>query len=289
MPKTPFAPKSRKRLCALFGVSSFPEDKEFWTVERCSQAADLFVTQHPVPATCMTVLSGFRNVLRGLKCPDECIVATFRPDVCTVANQINSESRKRRIAKGIEVPAHFLFGQLEKRVEAYLGNAPITPFMAADFIVSLCCRRTEAHTLEMSGEGVVGVLKTRSEVPIEYEVKSCLGDQLAHKFLEYWTSFPLEQRKQNVINLQPIAKQEWNLQVRDLRAIGAFLYARKALNIGQGVTSMEGALRHKPSPVVGAFMCYARVLDPARDVIHAVQNLSEENLALVADFIKTLQ
>lgn len=290
MPKTIFPASGRKELARLFELKIFPLDPEFWSIENCSKSADRIITKWKNPSTAMRHLAGFRNFLREIGKDDEHIKATFRPDVCILANNIGEASRKRRIAKGIEVPDRFLFGALTDRVHGYLDNqSPCSSDMAADFVVALCCRRTECETLQPVGDGmVVGALKTRSETPIQFKIHSCLPDDLASKFLVYWDSIPITTRKEVMRTLSDVTR-EWGLQVRDLRAIGAFLASRSASNIGNHVESMTDALRHKRTAgQVSSFMPYARVLDPNRDLFSAIEALSPEQIARLKEFVVLL-
>ena len=266
-----------------------PDDPAFWTIGKAMVAADTILECFPAVATATRYLGGLRNHLKQIEVPEEIWRATLRPHITMEHNQRNESSRKRRLEEGIEIPPVFLFGKLQERVEGYLrNNSPLSPQMAADFLVSLSGRRKEGETLSLNENGgIQGVLKTRSDAAQDYEIKSCLPHDMAVAFLDLWDSFPEVDRAHAIKDAEELARS-WGLQIRDLRAIGSYLAASDAKNVGTHLDSARTALRHKKPKQETAVLNYARVNEPNRELFHRISLLTEVNLQKVIAFVDYL-
>lgn len=269
--------------------SELSEDPNFWTKGRAEVAADTICENWSGSSTITRYLGGLRNHLKIIEVPKEIVAVTFRPDVTMKHNQLNELSRKKRLEAGIEIPPEYLHGELEKRVAGYLENdEPLSPQMAADFLVSLSGRRKEGETLNMNSQGgIEGVSKKRKKVAQNYEVKSCLPKEVAIAFLNMWDKFPEEDRAAAIKGAEKLSAK-WGLQIRDLRAIGSYLAADDSKNVGTYLQTASQALRHDEPRSLPAVMNYARVNVPNRDLFHKINQLSAADLQRVIDFVDRL-
>lgn len=266
-----------------------PEDPAYWTKGRAIVAADTITEHFPSPATATKYLGGLRNHLKQIEADPESIKATLRPEITIKHNLKNEMSRKRRVQEGIEIPDVFLFGRLQERVEGYLReDAPLSPQMAADFLVALSGRRKEGETLNLTETGgVQGVLKTRNKEPQNYEIKSCLPHDMAVAFLDMWDQFPEVDRAHAIKQAESLAAS-WNLQIRDLRAVGSYLAAGNSKNVGTYLETASTALRHKKPKNEAPIMSYARVNEPNRELYQMISMLPEPSLRKVEGVVREL-
>lgn len=261
-----------------------------WTPQMAADAADIVVAHYPNSSSAHIALGKLRACLGVVGVAREIIAKTLRPETAKRHNEACELARVARIGVGIEIPECFQrVSDLRDRLEAFVASDPATSVAdaatAADMLVALSARPGESETLKIGERGAVqGVLKKKNRENL-YNLVSAVGVELAEATLRRWKCAPADQRKAAMLALSPLCAS-WNLQRRDLRAIGAMLAVRAAVadgrvqNDGQARELHAAALRHDPAPQPAA-VNYARVNDPTMAMAARIADLSPAMLAAV--------
>ena len=272
------------------GLSDFPTGLEGWhRPEDVDAAANAITTHFTNMNSAASALSAFRNGLRSILVPDEVIQVAQRPDLSAARCVVGDKRTGERAAEGLTVPYPYrTIAGLRERVAEYLKQGKTwTPCgqSAADLLVTLSARPGEAETLTVGERGgVTGVLKKKGDAGESYPIISALGVDTARAFLIVWKKASTKSRARAMKDLEELTRA-WNIQRRDLRAIGGHLAGRAAQLAGDASnptqlrTAVIGALRHKP--VICPVEHYTRINDPAPALSARFAELSTEKQAQI--------
>ena len=242
-----------------------------WTAADGTAAANIIVTKYAnnLSSTAI-VLARLRTAMKSFGASDASINATYRPNITREHNKMLNEGQTTRRAEGIEMPAEYRdLDAFRARVEAAVATpagSTATAQMAADLAVLFAARPGELQTLDFKRGLVVGVLKKRGKPYEGYPVVDVIGTDLAACMLTKWVS--MKGRTAAIEELRATLLPQWDLQFRDLRAIGAEVAVNAAVQRGEARTAGQqdavrvAALRHE-QPTDRAVDHYARVIQPA--------------------------
>lgn len=252
------------------GVNAPPAE---WTAADGMIAANIVVEKYAtnLSSTAIT-LARMRTAMKAFGASDVSINATYRPDITREHNKMLNEGQIERRAEGIEMPVEYQdLDAFRARVEAAVAlpvGQNATAQMAADLAVLFAARPGELQTLDFKRGLIIGVLKKRGKPCAGYPVVDVIGTDLAACMLTKWVS--MKGRTAAVEELRATLLPQWNLQFRDLRAIGAEVAVKAAVLRGEARTAGQqdavriAALRHE-RPTDRAVDHYARVIQPLRD------------------------
>ena len=239
-----------------------------WTAADGTAAANVVVAKYAsnLSSTAIT-LARMRTAMKSFGASDAAINATYRPDITREHNKMLNEGQTTRRAEGIEMPAEYRdLAAFRARVEAAVATpagSPATAQMAADLAVLFAARPGELQSLDFKRGLVVGVLKKRGKPYEGYPVVDVIGTDLAACMLTKWVS--MKGRTAAIEELRATLLPQWDLQFRDLRAIGAEVAVNAAVQRGEARTAGQqdavrvAALRHE-QPTDRAVDHYARVI-----------------------------
>lgn len=279
------------------GVDARPAE---WTAADGVAAAAVVVAKYAtnLSSTAIT-LARMRTAMKSFGASDASINATYRPDITREHNKMLQEGQTVRRAEGIEIPAEYRdLAAFRSRVEAAVAapaGSPATPQMAADLAVLFAARPGELQTLDFKGGLIIGVLKKRGKPCEGYPVVDVIGTDLASCLLTKWTS--MKGRAAAVEEMRATLLPMWNLQFRDLRAIGAEVAVTAAIQRGEARTAGQqdevriAALRHE-RPTDRAVDHYARVNRPVtahvEPLVEKVKAMTPEQRAQLEAFINSM-
>lgn len=279
----------RAAIVAALGFDAFPVDSGGWSsVGDVDHAATAILDHFENLNSASSALSAFRSGLRAIGVDEKLIETTLRPDLSLERNRVGDLRTAERADEGLTPPEPFrTIAGLRDRVDGYLADGVAwvpDGQAAADLLVTLSARPGEAETLTIGDRGgVTGVLKKKNAGE-SYPIVSALGEGSARSLLVAWKRVSAKARAVAMRSLKGLT-QEWGIQRRDLRAIGAHLAGRAAqleggaLNPTQIRAAVQGALRHEP--VGTAVEHYTRVVDPAPALAAMFAEMSPEKQAQV--------
>jgi hypothetical protein len=270
-----------------------------WTSENASKCADALVEHYKSNVSSAAItLKNFRNGLfqeLNIEPNDktnEVIASTYRTEITKAHNALAAPRLAERAAEGIQVPECYkVINDLKMRAIAFIKEPVATAQAAADLLVILSARPGESETLNVGNFGhVTGCLKKRdTDMNKQYALVSVIGVETASSYLTAWKELDGTDRRKAMKELPKLASS-WNLQSRDLRAIGASMAVLhetlegNILNITQARTVHAEALRHEPAVQVAAQVHYERVNNPLEQMYAQISQLSTGDI----DVIKAL-
>ena len=275
-----------------------------WTPETASAAADAIVEYYPNVSSAAMALTKLRHELcTTLNIPqadlmkNEITTSTFRSYITEASNEKSEARFQERIAQGIEVPPPYTsIADLAARAREFIANPTATAQTAADLLVILSARPSEAETLTIGDHGYVkGVLKKKiADINKQYNIVSAIGPALAEQYLEKWNLLDRSSKRKAMLELTNLA-HTWGLQRRDLRAIGAAMAVRAGQldgqihNVHQSRTIHKAALRHAVNPKKEAQTHYERVNDPLAELAAQIGELKIEDRQQFKDLLERLK
>lgn len=256
----PFAVSAQQHIMQKIdpNYATFPDEKAWWTPDHIVKVTHTIIELYSNLNTQVQRFANIRAGLAWLNVPDEDI-AVMNPITGPITEERNYSNNKKisdRIMRGLDVPEEFHTVEgVARRVADYLRERPAEPSgqMVADLHIVFAARPGERQTLTIGPSGgVKGVLKKKNAEE-EFELLTVIGEAKARAFLALWKSYSTPKKSVAVKAFANLC-QEWGVQQRDMRAIGAHLMVRAATlngnigNAGQQRQTTQKALRHGDAP-----------------------------------------
>ena len=271
-----------------------------WTPENATKAADALVEHYKSNvSSCAITLKNFRNGLfkeLNVEPSDKTnaiIASTYRTEITKAHNEMAAPRLAARAAEGIIVPdCYKVITDLKTRALAFIVEPVATAQSAADLLVILSARPGESETLNVGNFGhVTGCLKKRdTDLNKQYALVSVIGVETASNYLTAWKELDGADRRKAMRELPKLASS-WNLQSRDLRAIGASMAVLhetlegNVSNVTQARTVHAEALRHEPTTQPAAQVHYERVNNPLEQMYAQISQLSAGDIDVIRALI----
>jgi hypothetical protein len=269
-----------------FNLAGLPRSGHWWTPAKASKAADIVVETYDNANTRVYYLSKLRKYMKSIGATDEAVRATMRPDITIGRNVVLQENLKAKTAKGIDIPEQFKsIDELTARVHNFIKNPQATAENLADFLVVFCARKTEALTLRLKGDQLVGALKQRG-ADDSFDIVSCLPLDLCKRYITAWNTLDHDAINKAIRRLDRICQKVYGCKVQSLREVGAFLASKHAGNEGSKLGLMKKALRHRQSNLTATVEHYTTVNDPQQDIINALAQTDPADHDEILQFIK---